>query len=93
MAWDAQSILYLDTYLTKYGFGTVGYLNDIDNAIVYHQWFSGRISSLEDKAQIDGCLVKTIRDQLNEFLNDYRKGKADFKCVKLTSRPGNYIAV
>lgn len=81
LAFHSDSIRYLESYKTKYGFGSVAYHQSIENLIIYHQWYSGRINSLEDSQVIDGFSVRTLRDGLNNFFDDHSSGKLNFEPV------------
>lgn len=76
--YNCKSIKYLDTYQTKYGFGTIGYYKQEDNPIVYHQWYSGRIYLLNENEIKDGFKVKDIKYGIMLFLRDKSLNCANF---------------
>lgn len=77
LAFSPSSLDYLDTYRTKYALGTVGYYQTRENAIVYHQWYSGRIFSYKDDVLLDGFVVGNIKKGINEFINAYSANSLD----------------
>jgi len=82
LAFDPQSIQYLDTYQTKYGFGTVGYYKNINQRVVYHQWYSGRIYKMDDNDDIlNGVLVKDLKKGISKYLDDNKTNGVDLEPV------------
>ncbi|WP_157817799.1 glycosyltransferase family 2 protein [Candidatus Thiodictyon syntrophicum] len=74
---DPHSIGYLDTHPTQYGLGCVGYYRDVRDAVVYHQWYSGRLYTLNDDDVIDGHPARSFRQGINKFWQDYYAGQLD----------------
>jgi glycosyltransferase involved in cell wall biosynthesis len=79
---NAKSVEYLENYQTKYGFGTVSYFGSKEKAIVYHQWYSGRIYKYNNDEMIDGFPVAKIRDSVNNFLRDFENNKLDLREIR-----------
>jgi len=83
LAFNEESIEYLDAYQTKYGYGSVGYYGSKDRRVMYHQWYSGRIHSMSENSTIDDYSVKSLRDAINKFLIDYQADRFDLTPVNL----------
>lgn len=75
---NPRSIRYLDQHQTKYGFGTIAYRDDHAQPVIYHQWYSGRVSRLGEDELIDNLFkVSELRESNRQFLRDHRAGVAD----------------
>jgi len=78
---NAGSLHYLEQYQTRYGFGTVAYLDQPDQPVIYHQWYSGRVHTLQDDQTIDGFPVRTLREATQRFPQDQKAGAIDLSPV------------
>lgn len=81
LSFDPASIGYLDTHQTKYGFGTIGYFEHVDNPVVYHQWYSSQVYNLFDESAIDSNPMPFLKGAADDFCEDCRNNQLDFKPV------------
>lgn len=78
LAQDLNSLAYLHSYRSKYGIGTANYYQNSARPFAYHQWYSGRITSIRDGDTINGLQVGFLRLSSEPFFPDCQSSRANF---------------
>jgi glycosyltransferase involved in cell wall biosynthesis len=81
LALSARTVGYLESYRTKYGLSTASFYPPSNQPLIFHHWFSGRISGLKDSDRIDGLLVSDLRAAQQQFHSDLAAESLDLTPV------------